>query len=109
MEEFAAREFCCIHPERMAMQHGCLDWTTLRPLGFRYYRLGLNSALATLANAHWSLLRPTGCSRRKLHRLPVCPEGGWRQVMARLGPDRPPHVGPVVGAKLRTTMRATQA
>jgi hypothetical protein len=37
-------------------------------------RRGLNSALATLANAHESFLRTTGCSRRNLLRFPVCPK-----------------------------------
>src|SRR5580704_189114 len=62
MQKSTTGKLCCFHPERMAMQHGRLDWTTLRPLGFRYNQRGLNSAPATYANAHGSLLhfRKTG-------------------------------------------------
>jgi hypothetical protein len=56
MQKSTARKVCCIHPERMALQPG-LDWTTLCPPAFWYYRRGLNFGLATLAIAHESLLR----------------------------------------------------
>src|ERR1700674_5680634 len=56
VQKSTAQKFCCIHPERMAMQHGCPNCTTLRPPAFRYDRRGPSSALAMLANAHDSLL-----------------------------------------------------
>jgi hypothetical protein len=61
MQKSTAHKVCCVPPERMSMQQRCTDWTTPRSAAFRYYRRGLNSALATLAtNAHGSLLRATG-------------------------------------------------
>jgi hypothetical protein len=67
MQKLATWKARCVPSERMPKQHGCLDGTTLRPPAFRYYRWGHCSALANLANAHESLLRTNGCSRRKLH------------------------------------------
>jgi hypothetical protein len=60
----------------MAMRHGRLDCTTLRPPAFRYYRRGLGSTLATLPNAHESLLRVAGCAPRKTTPISGVPERG---------------------------------
>jgi hypothetical protein len=62
MQKSAAQKFWCIYPEQMDLQHGCLDWTTLRPPALRDY---LNSALATLPDAHEPLLRAIGRTQRK--------------------------------------------
>jgi hypothetical protein len=63
----------------MAMQHGCPDWTALRP--FRYHRQNFNSALATFANAHGSLLRAIGNSQTNYADFPGRAERGSKQVM----------------------------
>src|SRR5580700_3279155 len=86
------------------IQNGCADWTTLRPPDFRYYRRRLGSALATLSNAHESLLRATGNSRTKLHRFSggIRATGAMEYLRARSGSlrldvSRPDHLGPLLG------------
>jgi hypothetical protein len=64
MQKLAAQKFCCLRPKRTAMQHGHLGWTTPHPPAFRNYQRGFNSAFATFAIAHGSLLRATGRCRR---------------------------------------------
>jgi hypothetical protein len=54
MQDFAARKFCCIRPDTLRRR---FDGPTLRWPDFRSYRQRLNSALATLAKAHTSLLK----------------------------------------------------
>src|SRR5262249_37454645 len=70
MQEFAPRKFCCIHPERMDAQQGCVEWTTLRLPNPRYCRPALNSALATRTNAHESLLTSLGQLTKTKSALP---------------------------------------
>jgi hypothetical protein len=83
-QKSTARKVSCVHPERMTMRHGGIERTTLRLAAFRCYR-GPSLALATSAIAHDALLCAAGCSRRKLHRLPVCQEGAGGRLC---GPQR---------------------
>jgi hypothetical protein len=129
MQKSTAQKFCCFHPQRMAMQHDRLDWTTLRPPAFRYYRRGFNSALAALANAHESLLSlydlllvingnaeqagNAGGHRRAVSlRNPACPQSGpphsfRRSIHACFRRRRFPAIRPRRADKLWSPTRAS--